>query len=79
MCLHVFHHFSLTFQCFKDVFHYFSLYCWVDFMHILHICSTWKTRDGRKFDILEFWGLQDYINRVRMPSRICLGVSGLNK
>ena len=49
------------------------------YMHILHTCSTWKTGDGRKFEILEFWGLQDYINRVRMPSRICLGVAGLNK
>ena len=44
------------------------VYCsWKDlfaiYMHILHICSTWKTRDGRKF--VKHFGV--------------LGVSGLNK
>ena len=45
-----------------------SAYCsWKDlfaiYMHILHICSAWKTRDGRKC-----------VNNFGV-----LGVSGLNK
>ena len=37
--------------------------CFAIYMHILHIFSTWKTRDGRKF--AKNFGV--------------LGVSGLNK
>ena len=55
------------------------------YMPILHIFSTWKTQDGRNFSsFLKFWSILLGVsgldtNRVRMPSRICLGVSGQNK
>ena len=53
----------LHFSAYHDI-----VYCsWKDlfaiYMHILQICSTWKTRDGRKF--VKHFGV--------------LGVSGLNK
>ena len=53
----------LHFSAYYDI-----VYCsWKDlfaiYMHILHVCSTWKTRDGRK--CVKNFGV--------------LGVSGLNK
>ena len=49
----------LHFSAYYDMF-----YCsWVDlfaiYMHILHICSTWKTQDGRKFR-QEFWSFRRF-------------------
>ena len=49
----------LHFSAYYDI-----VYCsWKDlfaiYMHILHICSTWKTRDGRKFR-QEFWSFRGF-------------------
>ena len=39
------------------------------YMHILHIFSTWKTRDGRKFvNNFGVLGISGLKNRVRMPA-----------
>ena len=63
-CIFIFiYNTMLFFSAYHDI-----VYCsWKDlfaiYMHILHICSTWKTRDGRKF--VKHFGV--------------LGVSGLNK
>ena len=44
MLLHVFHYFSLIFQSFRYVFHYYIHYLlggwFAIYMHFLHICST---------------------------------------
>ena len=45
--------FKLTMRCCIFSAYHDIVYCsWKDlfaiYMHILHICSTWKTRDGRK-------------------------------
>ena len=70
---HVFFAYTCIFYIFKIRYYMFSAYCdmyywsWVDYfaiyMHILQICSIWKTRDGQK--CVKNFGV--------------LGVSGLNK
>ena len=59
---------QFTIRCCMFSANVYIVYCsWKDlfaiYMHILHICSTWKTRDGRKC-----------VNNFGV-----LGVSGLNK
>ena len=59
MCFIIFHWFFNALKIFFIMFHYIVGLSFAIYMHILYICSTWKTRDGPKFEILEFWGLQD--------------------
>ena len=72
----VFHYLTMFFFIFHWFFNVLKM-CFISFlmlgrffaiyMHILRNCSTWKTRDGRKFKILEFKGFRNkYINRFRM-------------
>ena len=66
--------FKLTMRCCIFSAYHDIVYCsWKDlfaiYMHILHICSTWKTRDGRKC-VKNFGvsgGFRTKINRFRMP------------
>ena len=58
-CSSSFHWFLNVLKLFFIMFHYMLGRFFAIYMHILHICSTWKTGDSRKFEILEFWGLQD--------------------
>ena len=60
------------FSAYYDMFYW----SWVDFfaiyMHILHICSTWKTRDGRKCvkKIRSFRGFRTKYLGLECPSGI---------
>ena len=72
---------KITIRCCIFSAYHDSAYCsskdlFAIYMHILHICSTWKTRDGRtcvkNFGVLGVSGLKT--NRVRMPVGDCLTV-----
>ena len=61
-CIFIFTIRCCIFSGYYDMFYWSWVDSFASYMHILHICSTWKTRDGRK--CVKNFGV--------------LGVSGLN-
>ena len=70
---------------YNTILHFFCIsyhdivyFSWKDlfaiYMHMLHICSTWKTRDGRKF-VKHFGVLGVSELNLECPSRFSHGIA----